>query len=330
MKLLCYPLIAHLLLPGVLASCASAAILYMLLRTGLAWKLATDTPNHRSLHTQITPRMGGLGIVPVAVLAMAWLTPSLRWIAVGVLLLALVSYLDDRWGLPARYRFAAHIAAVALLFIAYPFALTIWVIGLAIFCVWMVNLYNFMDGANGLAGGMGVLGFAAYAVAAASTHTELALVSAVLAGASLGFLIFNFPQARLFLGDTGSITLGYLAGVLGLLGWHWGAWPIWFPLWVFAPFIADASVTLLRRLLKGERVWQAHREHYYQRLIRMGWSHQRTTLVWYAVILLGVMLAVFGLYLPAQVQVAVLASWAAVLVLLGWQIDRHWLRACSD
>ncbi len=327
MELSFYLLVCHSLIPGALACLASVAILYTLLRTGLAWKLATDIPNQRSLHTHITPRMGGLGIVPIAVFVMMYWAPSLRWVAIGTVLLAVVSYCDDRWDISAKYRFAAHVAMVTLLLIVYPFTLTVWMLGLAIFCVWMINLYNFMDGANGLAGGMSVFGFMAYAVAAASTQTELALACLVLAGASFGFLLFNFPHARLFLGDVGSITLGYLAGALGLLGWHWGVWPIWFPALVFSPFIADASVTLLRRFLSGERVWLAHREHYYQRMIRMGWSHQRTTLVGYGLMLLSMMLALIGLSLPVSMQILILASWGAALILLGWSIDRRWRKS---
>lgn len=327
MKFLCQSYVCYLLMLSTLACLACAAILYLFLRTGWAWKLATDIPNQRSLHTRITPRMGGLGIVPVVALSMMCLTPSLRWVAVGMLLLAVVSYGDDRWDLPARYRLATHIAMVALLLMTYPFTLTVWMLGLAVFCVWMINLYNFMDGANGLAGGMSVFGFTAYAVAAASTQTELALACAVLAGASLGFLLFNFPHARLFLGDVGSTTLGYLAGALGLLGWHWDVWPIWFPPLVFSSFIADASVTLLRRFFRGERVWLAHREHYYQRMIRMGWSHQRTTLAWYGLMLLSMMLALVGLSWPGSMQIMMLVGWGATLILLGWRIDRRWQKS---
>jgi UDP-N-acetylmuramyl pentapeptide phosphotransferase/UDP-N-acetylglucosamine-1-phosphate transferase len=90
------------------------------------------------------------------------------------------------------------------------------------------------------------------------------------------FLKANFHPARIFLGDVGSVPLGFLAGALGALGVYRDLVPVWFPFVVFAPFFVDATVTLLRRMLRGERFWQAHREHYYQRLVQMGWGHRRT------------------------------------------------------
>ena len=110
----------------------------------------------------------------------------------------------------------------------------------------------------------------------------LALLSASVAGAAAGFLPHNWAPARVFLGDAGSVPLGFLAGVLGVAGWTAGAWPAWFPLLVFSPFVVDASVTLLRRALRGERVWHAHREHLYQRMVRSGLGHGRTAALWYA------------------------------------------------
>jgi len=144
---------------------------------------------------------------------------------------------------------------------------------------WITNLYNFMDGSDGLAGGMSVIGFGAYALAAGAS--PLATVSLCIAAAAGAFLVFNFHPARIFLGDVGSIPLGFLAGALGLVGWRGDAWPLWFPLLVFAPFIADATVTLARRAARGERVWQAHREHYYQRLVRSRLGHRGTAALAY-------------------------------------------------
>src|SRR5262249_56892173 len=124
---------------------------------------------------------------------------------------------------------------------------------------------NLRDGSDGLAGGMALIGFGAYAVAANDAgHGALAGVSIAVAAASAAFLFFNFAPARIFMGDVGSVPLGFLAGTLGILGWREGAWPLWFPMLVFAPFACDATLTLIRRLLRRERVWEAHREHYYQ------------------------------------------------------------------
>lgn len=315
---------------ALVAACACAAIIATLLTTGLAWRLATDVPNHRSLHVRPTPRVGGWGLVPVAVLAILLLAPTLWCAAAGAALLAAVSQIDDRRGLPARVRFAVHLIAVGALVVLFPAAAPWWALAiLAFLMLWLVNLYNFMDGADGLAGGMALFGFAGYAIAAlVSDHPspELAWSAAAVSGAALGFLGFNFHPARIFLGDAGSISLGFLAGALGYWGWRGGVWPVWLPVLMFAPFIADASVTLARRLLRGEKFWQAHREHYYQRMVRSGLGHARTAWAWYALMVAGIMLAIFALDHSAIFQWCALAIWIAVLCAAGAIVDLRWRR----
>ncbi|MGH8783295.1 MraY family glycosyltransferase [Paraburkholderia sp.] len=312
------------------AGCACALVLSILLKTGLAWRLATDIPNDRSLHSRPTPRVGGWGMVPVSVVAIVLVAPSLWFAAAATAFLGAVSQIDDRRGLPARVRFAAHLIAVVGLVALYPAAVPWWLLAaLSFLMVWLVNLYNFMDGADGLAGGMTLFGFSGYAIAAlVSTHPlpELALAAAAVAGAALGFLLFNFHPARIFLGDAGSISAGFLAGALGYWGWLRNVWPIWFPMLVFSPFITDASITLTRRLLRGEKFWQAHREHYYQRMVRSGIGHAGTACVWYVVMMIGIMLAIYALGRPSTVQWGVVAMWLVVLCLMGVAVDVRWRR----
>ncbi|WP_434718499.1 glycosyltransferase family 4 protein [Paraburkholderia sp. A1BS-2L] len=307
-----------------------AAILALLLKTGLAWRLATDIPNERSLHERPTPRVGGWGIMPVVVLAIGLLAPSLWLIAVGVAFLAAVSQIDDRRGLPARVRFGAHFVAVLALVVVYPAPIPWWCLAsLAFLMLWLVNLYNFMDGSDGLAGGMALFGFSTYAIAALFGPTpmrELSWACAAVAGAAGGFLLFNFHPAKIFLGDAGSIPTGFLAGALGYWGWRNGAWPIWFPVLVFSPFIGDASITLIKRLLRGEKFWQAHREHYYQRMVRLGTGHAVTALTWYLIMFTGIILALWALALPTALQWGIVGGWAVVLVLMGAAIDMRWRR----
>ncbi|AJY14478.1 glycosyltransferase family 4 protein [Burkholderia dolosa] len=315
---------------AVAAAFASTMILRSLLATGLAWRLATDIPNDRSLHTLPTPRVGGWGIVPVGVVALAALAPHLWLIAAAAAGLAAMSQIDDRRGLPARVRFSAHLAAVVALIAVYPADAPWWLLaGVGFAMVWLTNLYNFMDGADGLAGGMALFGFGAYAAAAllrVHPSTELALGAAAIAGAALGFLLLNFHPARLFLGDAGSIPLGFMAGALGYWGWRTGVWPIWFPALVFSPFIADASVTLLRRLLRGEKFWQAHREHYYQRMVRSGMGHGRTALYWYLIMLAGIIVALWAKGRPELQQWLSFFAWYGVLACIGLVIDMRWRR----
>lgn len=303
-------------------------ILAVLLKSGLAWRLATDIPNERSLHVRPTPRVGGWGVIPVAVVALVLLAPSYWLIALGVAFLAAVSQIDDRRGLPARVRFAAHAIAVLALIVVYPAQVPWWCLAfLALLMLWLVNLYNFMDGADGLAGGMALFGFGGYACAALfGPHPlpELGWVSTAIAGAAFGFLLFNFHPAKIFLGDAGSIPLGFLAGALGYWGWCKGVWPIWLPVMMFSPFIGDASVTLARRLARGEKFWQAHREHYYQRMVRLGAGHAVTALKWYVVMFIGIIVALWALGRSPALQWGIVVSWAAVLVLMGVVVDARW------
>ncbi|WP_081059586.1 MraY family glycosyltransferase [Burkholderia stagnalis] len=312
------------------ATLACATVLWGLLKTGVAWRLATDIPNDRSLHTLPIPRAGAWGVVPV-VEAGTWMVGSeFRWIVMLAAFLAIVSIVDDRRGLSARVRFSAHVAAVVTLLSVYPSGWPWWAcIAIAFSLVWLINLYNFMDGADGLAGGMTLFGFSGYAAGAVvSAHPSPLLVVAAMtvAGAGLGFLIFNFHPARIFLGDAGSISLGFLAGAMGYWGWIRGVWPVWFPPLIFSPFIADASVTLLKRLLRGERFWQAHREHYYQRMVRFGMGHAATAASWYVVMIIGVGVALWGLDRSPMIQWIVVAVWLCVLMCAGGIIDARWRR----
>lgn len=315
---------------AIICAALCAVVLGVLLKTGLAWRLATDIPNERSLHKRPTPRVGGWGIMPVAVLAIALLAPSLWLIALCVVFLAAVSQIDDRRGLPARTRFAVHCVAVLTLVVVYPAPAPWWLLAaLVVLMLWLVNLYNFMDGSDGLAGGMALFGFGAYTVAALFGPVparELSWACAAVAGAAGGFLLFNFHPARIFLGDSGSIPTGFLAGALGYWGWRSGTWPIWFPALVFSPFIGDATVTLIRRLLRGEKFWQAHREHYYQRMVRLGAGHAATALTWYLVMFAGIIVAFWALALSTALQWGIVAGWAVVLALMGTAVDMRWRR----
>jgi UDP-N-acetylmuramyl pentapeptide phosphotransferase/UDP-N-acetylglucosamine-1-phosphate transferase len=187
----------------------------------------------------------------------------------------------------------------------------------------MSNLYNFMDGSDGLAGGMALFGFGFYGVAAAwAGDPSFALLCLSVAGAALGFLFFNFPPARIFMGDCGSVPLGFLAAALGVIGWHNHYWPAWFPALVFSPFVVDASVTLVRRGSRGERVWRAHRSHYYQRLVQAGWGHRNTGLMEYALMIVCGLAALAGRAAALPAQIAVLVVAVAVYLTLILVLER--------
>jgi UDP-N-acetylmuramyl pentapeptide phosphotransferase/UDP-N-acetylglucosamine-1-phosphate transferase len=315
------------LVVAVLGAGLCFAVLWWLLHSGLA-AIALDRPNERSLHTQPIPRVGGLGIMAGTLPALA--VSGLPWIlTAAAFALAAVSFADDRRGLPIGLRFGAHFAAAAgLLLVGLPATgLGWWLLPLAFAVVWMTNLYNFMDGSDGLAGGMAVSGFGAYALAAhLAGDASLSMGACGIAAAAAAFLVFNFPPAKVFMGDAGSIPLGFLAAALGLLGVARGLWPLWFPVVVFSPFIADASVTLLRRLLRGERIWEAHRTHYYQRLVRLGWGHRRTAMAEYALMAAVAALAVVVVHRGAELQMLAVSAAVVLLVGAGIVVDRAWAR----
>ncbi len=305
--------------------CVSALAVWLL--SGPLAGLAMDTPNHRSLHARAVPRTGGLGIM-FAVLGGWWLSglvlpAPLFW---GALVLVLVSFADDRLDLPAGVRFAVHLAVAGWLAWRLGFAGG-WLVLAVLATGWMTNLYNFMDGADGLAGGMALWGFGSYAVAFwQAGESGMALATAMVALAAVGFLLFNFPPARVFMGDGGSVPLGFLAAGFGLIGIQYAVWPAWFPWLVFAPFVVDASVTLIRRALRGDKVWQAHREHYYQRLIRMGWSHRRMALVAWALMASAGMVGLWSL----RHTVWPVMAWALTLTGLMVAADRRWRQFLSN
>lgn len=290
--------------------------------------IALDHPNQRSLHQTPVPRTGGLGVHAGVIIATATLMPNLPgavWGGYAVLLG--ISFLDDVRGLHFLPRLGIHLlaagaCAASVLTPDYGI-LTIIVAALAI--AWMMNLFNFMDGSDGLAGGMVLIGFSVYGVAAWSAgSTAFALTNLSIAGAAAAFLVFNFHPARIFLGDVGAVPLGFLAAALGLVGWLQRDWTWWFPLLVFSPFIADASVTLARRLFRRERVWEAHRDHYYQWLVQLGWGHRRTALAEYALMLACGAAALLALSFSLTGQIATLATATLIYLALIAAVSRKW------
>jgi UDP-N-acetylmuramyl pentapeptide phosphotransferase/UDP-N-acetylglucosamine-1-phosphate transferase len=310
-------------LAAVFSALLSWLTIALMLRFGYAGPV--DRPNHRSLHQVAVPRSGGLGIVAGTLVGFFAAPPPLvLWVALGGLVG--ISLLDDFRSLQARIRLLVQLTAAVL--VTSTLIPSGWgvagQVASVLFIVWMTNLYNFMDGANGLAGGMATLGFAAYAlVALLAGQYDLAIWSGCIAAAAVGFLFFNFDPARIFMGDVGSVPLGFLAAAIGLQGWWSGAWPAWFPLLVFSVFIVDATVTLLRRGLRGEKVWVAHREHYYQRLIQSGWSHRRLALTAYLLMFATAGSACLLIAAPLVVQVFVLAVSGGAYILLMRSIDRR-------
>jgi UDP-N-acetylmuramyl pentapeptide phosphotransferase/UDP-N-acetylglucosamine-1-phosphate transferase len=290
-----------------------------------------DHPNPRSLHENPTPRGGGLAILAAIVIggliAVATLpvSPYVPWISVAAILVAGISFADDWFNLHLGYRIVVHFLAASLLIwvgldltgITLPGS--VWPVpgmlaaGLSlIFIMWMVNLYNFMDGMDGFAAGMAVIGFGGFAVLGwLSGQPLFGALSLIVAAAAGGFLLSNFPPARIFMGDVGSSVLGFLAAAFMLWADRDGIFPLWIGILVFSPFIVDATVTLIKRILRRERFWEAHKTHYYQRLVQLGWGHRRTVLWEYALMFLCVLSALFVRYLSPSAQWVLISIWLA-------------------
>jgi UDP-N-acetylmuramyl pentapeptide phosphotransferase/UDP-N-acetylglucosamine-1-phosphate transferase len=269
---------------GIAACLGTRALIPLLRRAAVL-----DRPNERSSHQVPTPRGGGLAVIAASLAAWLGLIAAgaapmtILAIVAGAAMLAVISWRDDVSGLSPMVRLGVQSVAVALGVIALlPDGAVFqgWLPGwldrtaAALLWLWFVNLYNFMDGIDGMAGcetaAIG-LGLVLFAVLTEGHAAWLAAPAAAVAAAAIGFLIWNWAPARIFLGDVGSVPLGYLLGSLLLAAAARGHWKIALILPLY--FIADATITLLRRLARGERVWLPHREHFYQQAVRRGLSH---------------------------------------------------------
>jgi Fuc2NAc and GlcNAc transferase len=285
------------ILLGLTAFLASAGLCALVRRYALAHALL-DIPNPRSSHSVPTPRGGGLAIAVVvlagiAVLERLHLIIPRTAIALvgGGLLVAVVGWLDDRHEVRPWLRIVAHAAAAAwtVAWLGGMPHLTINAgavhLGLGgtllamLGIVWLTNLYNFMDGIDGLAAAEAFVVASAGALLLAGRGSPLALIALLVAAAAAGFLVWNWPPARLFMGDVGSGFLGYTFGSLALASENARVLPALLWLVLLGPFFVDATVTLLRRMARGERWYVAHRMHAYQRAVQAGWSHRQVTLL---------------------------------------------------
>ena len=264
---------------------------FLLLKPLIGWlqrRAIMDVPNERSSHVEITPRGGGIATTAGILLGLAiWLTlrpdAAMMLPVLGTAVLALVSWLDDRsGGLPVGIRLGAQAVCVGLVLAMLPGEVTImqglvpvWLerILLLFAWLWFTNLFNFMDGINGISGvEMIAVGLGAAAVALLQHDETVTAAGLIVAAAAVGFLPWNWgARAKVFLGDVGSVPAGYLLGGLLLMLALSDAWAAALILPMF--YWVDATYTLLRRLLRGEKVWQAHRSHFYQQGARKLGSH---------------------------------------------------------
>lgn len=298
-----------------------------------------DIPGDRHSHTAPTPRGGGAGIICALVivsLCQGLVAPEpgfWPWCALpGIAALSVIGWLDDRWGLSAWLRLGVQVlAGIYLLWCFYSHHLlpgpvsAILALG---FLLWMINLYNFMDGSNGMAGFQGVFAGGVLAILfTLAGDSASAIASTSVAAACLGFLPWNLGKARVFMGDVGSGTLGFIFACLILLGTFKGAFSLPVAWLVMLVFVCDASLTLMSRVIRRERWYTPHKQHVYQRLIGRGWTHGSVLALYQAINLVLVAPAIaVAVNFPASALVVASVTTAALL--LGWIVVKNKLE-CS-
>jgi Fuc2NAc and GlcNAc transferase len=328
------------LTPALLAAACAAALAATWAGTGAVRRYAVarqvlDIPNERSSHTVPTPRGGGVAIAAVLLTAVAAMGAAgvlqggvAAALALGGAAVAGVGWLDDHRPLPAWLRAGVHLAAAAwaLFWLGGLPELTVGsgrvhlggvgtLLG-AVGIVWVTNLYNFMDGIDGIAGVEAVTAGAIGGVLLlACGQGGLAAAAFLVAASGAGFLVWNWPPARIFMGDAGSGLLGYVFAVLAVASENARAVPLLAWAVLLGVFVVDATVTLARRLQRRERVHQAHRSHAYQRAVQGGLSHLSVTATVAVVNLVLGLLAALAVLRPALLLPVVAAAVALLLVL---------------
>ncbi len=326
-----------LLLTGLLTIVLSWLIVW-----GVRWYSARgallDIPNERSSHTSPTPRGGGAGIVVVTLLGAVLLTfhqPTLWGYIVGGGLIAVVSWVDDVRSLSNRVRFGAHLLGaiivvatggwIELVRLPYVGDIPLGWGGLPLTLFWLVgmtNIYNFMDGIDGIAGSQAVVAGAGWCFLGWLVNNNVVTwFGLVLTAGSLGFLLHNWPPAKIFMGDVGSAFLGFTFGWLGIYATRTEAGlaiPMVLLLW---PFLFDAGFTLIRRFQRGENIFTAHRTHLYQRMVIAGESHVRVTGLYSILAILGVGAAWLSLLGDSGVAIGVVVLLAGILRWLTHRLE---------
>lgn len=293
-----------------------------------------DTPNHRSSHSETIPRGAGIVFVLLwlfgVMLALAKNDisgPLAFSILYPVSFIAVVSFLDDYYDIPRTVRLLIHliastIAVISILgyeFSSYTYFNAFLLILLVLTSAWSVNLYNFMDGLDGLAAIQAIFIFSVSGLCLyIHEDTELGYLSLLLAFSVMGFLIWNWPKAKIFMGDVGSTTLGILIIIFACWGYKKGSLSPLIYFIMYLPFLFDATITVFRRMLYGEKWYYAHKSHAFQRLHSAGWSHQNVLFAFIGLCLLDSFFALIAFKYPSSFLCVLLME---LLLILGIYIS---------
>lgn len=314
-------------------------------------KFLPDVPNHRSSHRKVTSKAGGLAIFSAWFISILMVTAfdgvgdAVAGARVGILtLLAFgLGLSDDRWRLNAFSKFVGQllialvfafaIAQIDMLPLPFvgevelgPFAIPVTVLWIVAF----MNIFNFMDGANGLAAGVGIIGLCVFAVVIAMIGgSEYAVAALALSAAILGFFRWNMRRGAIFMGDGGSQGIAFFIAAAAVSAGQSYELSILFVPLIFLPFIFDAAITLTHRLLRRQRITDAHREHLYQLLLRSGWRHERVAVFYCALTALTAAAAVIMLTMPSMWRWAVIGGAVILLGCVALLIYRETWRSLS-
>lgn len=327
------------------ATAVASAVLTAPVRSWLLRKRLVDLPEARRSHASPTPRGGGLSIVAALVLAWAlWPDALSAWSLpmAGVITMAVVGWFDDRHQLPVRLRFAFQLlVACGLLYgigglrAAEVFGWSVdapwlWTFLGAIGVIWLINLYNFMDGSDGMAAAQGLwAGLVAAVLFELAGDSGLAAFALAAGGAWGGFLVWNRPPAGIFMGDVGSLALGVVVAACAVMGASTGAISIWVSFMISSVFVVDATATLISRVARGERWYTAHRQHAYQRLLDLGWSHGQVLGLYLLINVLVVLPVIVAAVRWPRLD-TILAAGLAVALAVGWRVVQSAVTVNND
>ncbi|MGD6803392.1 glycosyltransferase family 4 protein [Rossellomorea vietnamensis] len=295
----------------------------------LALKLGiTDKPNYRKVHAKVMPRMGGLAIF-IGVAAGYFVSDlhneKITAITAGAILVVILGILDDKFELSAKIKFTAQILIAVMIvstgltidFITIPFVVEKFQLGwmaYPITILWIVgitNAINLIDGLDGLAAGISSIGIATIAVMAGLAGKDLILlISVIILGSTIGFLFYNFHPAKIFMGDTGALFLGYSISILSLLGLYKSVtlFSIIIPILIMGVPIFDTTFAIIRRIYNKQPISSPDKSHLHHRILAMGLSHRNTVLAIYG---LGVLFSISAILLSS------VELWGALLIMFS-------------
>jgi UDP-GlcNAc:undecaprenyl-phosphate/decaprenyl-phosphate GlcNAc-1-phosphate transferase len=297
---------------------------------------ATDKPNQRKVHEKLMPRLGGLAIfigVAAGYFVSGLYNEKMTAITVGGVLITVLGILDDKYELSAKVKLAGQMIVAILIvstgltidFISIPFVVEKFQLGWFAFPItilWIVgitNAINLIDGLDGLAAGISSIGIATVAIMAGLAGKELILLlSIIILGSTIGFLFYNFHPAKIFMGDTGALFLGYSISILSLLGLYKSVTLFSFiiPIIILGVPIFDTTFAIVRRIINKKPISAPDKSHLHHRVLAMGFSHRNTVLAIYA---LGILFSISAIMLSS------VTLWGALLILIGLFLVTHFI-----